>query len=162
MDEADFRRFYENTAKKLRSYISLACGEADLADDLLQECFYRLVRAELPEVNEFQVRSYLYKTAVSLVADHWRRRKREQHWREGVIRPERARNPNANPDVMRLFRTLKPKQQALLWLAYVEGFSHRDIARSLNLAERSVRVVLSRARKQLAAMLKAEGIAPKE
>ena len=163
MGEADFRRFYERTAAKLRSYIALACGSADLADDLLQECFYRLIRADLPELNEFQVRSYLYKTAASLVSDHHRKIRRESKWRNKAV-PETARSPSPglNQDLMRLFRTLKPRQQSLLWLAYVEGFNHREIAAALGIGERSVRVVLSRARKKLAGALEDEGIGPKE
>jgi RNA polymerase sigma factor (sigma-70 family) len=62
--------------------------------------------------------------------------------------------------VNRLFRTLNARQQALLWLAYVEGFHHSEIAESLGIKEDSVRVVLSRARRQLAALLTAEGLGP--
>ena len=162
MDEAEFRRFYERTAGKLRSYISLMCGDRDLADDLLQECFYRLVRAELPELNEFQVRSYLYKTAGSLVSDHWRAAKREQRWREKVVpQPAPISGVGFGQDMRRLFGELKPQQQSLLWLAYVEGFNHREIAESLGLKEGSVRVVLSRARGKLSAVLREKGLVPK-
>ena len=62
---------------------------------------------------------------------------------------------------MRLFGELKPQQQSLLWLAYVEGFNHREIAESLGLKEGSVRVVLSRARGKLSAVLREKGLVPK-
>jgi RNA polymerase sigma-70 factor (ECF subfamily) len=52
-------------------------------------------------------------------------------------------------DVARLFSELKPRQRALLWLAYVEGDTHRDIADSLRLARGSVKVLLARARARL-------------
>ncbi len=162
MDEAEFRRFYERTAGKLRSYISLKCGDRDLADDMLQECFYRLVRAELPELNEFQVRSYLYKTAGSLVSDHWRAVKREQRWRAKTVpQPAPISGVGFGQDMMRLFGELKPQQQSLLWLAYVEGFSHHEIAESLGLNEGSVRLVLSRARGKLSAVLREKGLVSK-
>ena len=63
---------------------------------------------------------------------------------------------------MRVFRELKPREQTLLWLAYVEGFEHREIAAALQLSERSVRVLLFRARKSLAGALKRQGVGPKE
>ncbi len=54
------------------------------------------------------------------------------------------------------------RQQTLLWLAYVESFRHREIAQMLDLAEKSVRVLLLRARKQFSEMLTREGLNPKE
>ena len=54
---------------------------------------------------------------------------------------------------MSVFGRLKTQEQTLLWLAYVEGFDHREIAQVLELKEKSVRVLLSRARKKLAGML---------
>jgi DNA-directed RNA polymerase specialized sigma24 family protein len=48
----------------------------------------------------------------------------------------------------------------LLWLAYVEGFDHREIAAAKGVAEKSVRVLLFRARKALAAILSRAGLGP--
>ena len=61
-----------------------------------------------------------------------------------------------------LFERLKPQEQALLWLAYVEGFDHGEIASALQVKEKSVRVLLFRARKRLAGIFTKEGIAPEE
>jgi DNA-directed RNA polymerase specialized sigma24 family protein len=47
-------------------------------------------------------------------------------------------------------------------LAYVEGFDHREIAAALQLRERSVKVLLFRARKKLAGILSEHGLGPKE
>ena len=57
---------------------------------------------------------------------------------------------------------LEPQQQALLWLAYVEGFDHREIASTLQLREKSVRVLLYRARKRMAGILRTHGFGPPE
>ena len=46
----------------------------------------------------------------------------------------------------------------MLWLAYVEGFSHNEVAEALSLSEKSVRVLLFRARKKLAGILTKKGI----
>ncbi len=62
------------------------------------------------------------------------------------------------PDVARTFQTLKPQQRALLWLAYVEGYEHAEIARVLEIKEKSVRVLLFRARHKLASSLKEKGL----
>jgi RNA polymerase sigma-70 factor (ECF subfamily) len=40
-----------------------------------------------------------------------------------------------------------------MWLAYVEGADHREIAAALGLRERSIRVLLHRVRRKLAGLL---------
>ena len=63
MDEVAFHSFYEKTAQPLRSYLFRISGDVSLADDLLQESFYRFLRVpDLPQ-DENQMRAYLYKIA---------------------------------------------------------------------------------------------------
>jgi RNA polymerase sigma-70 factor (ECF subfamily) len=163
MDETAFRALYGEIAPRLRSYIRRASGDAALADDVVQESFLRFLRAGLPAMEAFQMKAYLYRTASTLLADHWRRLKRERRWSLANFfggAAERVSEPGG--DAMRVFRELKPREQTLLWLAYVEGFEHREIAAALQLSERSVRVLLFRARKSLAGALKRQGVGPKE
>ncbi|MDE0126533.1 MAG: sigma-70 family RNA polymerase sigma factor, partial [Bryobacterales bacterium] len=157
-DEAAFRRIYERTAPRLRAYLHLAVRDPALADDVLQEAYYRLLGADLEDAAIGQVRSYLYKTARTLVADHGRRvgreRKHQQRWNTPVSESPRH---DLTLDMERLFARLSEREQTLLWLAYVEGASHREIAASLGIGENSVRVVLYRARKRLAGILEGHG-----
>jgi RNA polymerase sigma-70 factor (ECF subfamily) len=55
---------------------------------------------------------------------------------------------------------LTPRQRALLWLAYVEGLQHREIADVLGLSRLSIRPLLFRARRRMARELRARGIGP--
>jgi RNA polymerase sigma-70 factor (ECF subfamily) len=52
---------------------------------------------------------------------------------------------------------LKPAQRQLLWLAYVERFSHIEIAKMLSMKPQSIRPLLSRARHALAEVLRRGG-----
>ena len=178
MDEAAFQVFYAKTAPGLRGYIRRASGNEALADDILQESYLRFLRADLFQFRGAQFRNaqfsdvtradaplkaYLYKIASSLLVDHWRRVKRERRWSLwNFLGGEPATNPKSESDAMRFFRQLKPQEQLLLWLAYVEGFEHREIAAALRLKEKSVRVVLFRARKKLARTLEDAGLGRKE
>jgi RNA polymerase sigma-70 factor (ECF subfamily) len=154
MDEFTFASLYRETAPSLRSYIRKVTGDAALADDILQETFYRFLRAELPVMEKFQIKAYLYRTASSMISDHWRRLKRERRWSLGrIFGGETDGNAESHEELMSEFRRLKTQEQTLLWLAYVEGFDHREIAKALELKEKSVRVLLFRARKKLAGML---------
>ena len=162
MDEAVFQQLYQRTAPGLRSYIRMICGDAALTDDLLQESYYRFLVAGPPDVTDFQIKAYLYKTAISLVADHWRKIKRDRRWREqSTIVSETTPNVDLSQDMARLFQSLKPQQQTLLWLAYVEGFDHREIAALMGKKEKSIRVILLRARNSLRNILQKAGFGPK-
>ena len=162
-DEAAFRRIYERTAPRLRAYLHLAVRDSALADDVLQEAYYRLLRADMNDAAIGQVRSYLYKTARTLLADHARRvgreRRRQRRWNSSVSESPRH---DLTLDMERLFARLSQREQTLLWLAYVEGASHREIAASLGMQANSVRVVLYRARKRLAGILEGHGWGPEE
>lgn len=167
MDAAAFQVFYTKAAPGLRAYIRRASGNEALADDILQESFLRFLRAKLPQFDDATpadapMKAYLYKIAASLLVDHWRRVKRERRWSlRNFLGGEPATNPGGERDAMRFFRRLKPQEQLLLWLAYVEGFEHREIAAALRLKEKSVRVLLFRARKKLARTLESAGLGRK-
>jgi RNA polymerase sigma-70 factor (ECF subfamily) len=56
------------------------------------------------------------------------------------------------------FNELKPRDRALLWLAYVEEHNHQEIASALGIARGSVKVLLSRARSKLRKLLATKGL----
>src|SRR5262249_14769721 len=76
MDEATFQAFYQRMAQPLRSYILRVSGDPTLTDDLLQESFYRFLRAPSLRKDESQWKAYLYQIATHLITDHWRQSKR--------------------------------------------------------------------------------------
>ena len=161
LDEAAFQDFYQETAPTLRAFIRRAAGDAALADDIFQETFCRFLQAKLPPLERRQMKAYLYRTAMSLLSDHWRRLRRERLWNLRILfRKQTVETSSLSGDMERLFRQLNPQEQALLWLAYVEGFDHREIATALPVKEKSVRVLLFRARKKLADILRKAGLAP--
>lgn len=161
IDEAAFHSIYQRTAATLWAYIRRSSGDASLADDILQETFYRFLRADLPPMEIFQTKAYLYRTANALLVDHWRRLQRERRWSlKNFLGFEAATERESGGEALGMFQRLKPQEQSLLWLAYVEDFNHKEVAEALRLSEKSVRVLLFRARKKLAAILKKQGLGP--
>ncbi len=164
MDEAAFQVFYQRTAPGLRSYIHRSAGSADLADDILQDAFLRFLRVAPAGLEPSQRKAYLYKIASSLLVDHWRRLSREQRWDWKAFAGKQKTTETKmelGHDLSKVFQTLKPQQRSLLWLAYVEGFEHREIASMLGLRENSVKVLLFRARRKMADTLREKGLGPK-
>ncbi len=51
-------------------------------------------------------------------------------------------------------QALKPRARQLLWLAYVEGMSHAEIAEATGLGVMSIRLLLFRARRHAAGLLR--------
>ncbi len=158
MDEESFRAFYAKTARSLWSYLSRISGDAALADDLLQESYFRFLRAKLPEMGETHLKNYLFRIATNLLRDHWRRQKGELVPMPEMTTDEHtARKVQLRSDLARLLRHLKPRERELLWLAYVEGSSHKEIADMIGLKVESIRLLLFRARRKLADVLRERG-----
>lgn len=158
MDEAEFRAFYEQTAPQLRGYLRRVSGDASLADDLLQESYLRLLRAPLAPTEEAHRKHYLFRIAINLLRDHFRDTKRlPAPLPEDSSASSVDRDLDVQRDVERFLLELKPRERELLWLAYVEGYRHDEIAVAMNLRAASVRPMLFRARVRLAELLRARG-----
>ncbi len=147
-----FRDFYNRTNRPLWAYLLRISGRRDVADDLLQESYCRFLAAKLPEMDAAESRSYLFRIATNLLRDRWRRR--EVSDTVNTTGQSCEDDPETRTDVRRAFEQLKPRERQLLWLAHVEGFDHREIARLTGLKLASVRVLLFRARAELAGALR--------
>jgi RNA polymerase sigma-70 factor, ECF subfamily len=159
MDETSFEALYNETARPLWSYIYRVSGNSTLADDLLQETYYRFLRSARSEMDARQTRSYLYRIATNLLKDHWRAQERETRFEGSIAKEPSGKESYVEPafspggDLERVFENLNQQQRALLWLAYVEGNDHEEIARFLSVKKKSVRVLLFRARQRLMSLL---------
>lgn len=159
MDEEAFRAFYERTARGVWAYLVRISGDRELADDLLQETFYRFLRAASTYNNEAHRRNSLYRIATNLARDARRRNLIRAPFSlagddiERVPSSDQAGNTERRADFTRAMSHLRPRERAMLWLAYAEGASHREIAEMLGLSPASLKPLLFRARRRLAELL---------
>lgn len=65
-----------------------------------------------------------------------------------------ARQSDARADMKRAMASLKPREREMLWLAYGQGQTHREIASVLGLQVGSIKMLLFRARRRLAAVMR--------
>jgi RNA polymerase sigma-70 factor (ECF subfamily) len=100
-------------------------------------------------------RPYLFRIATNLLHDRWRRG--EDLPFEEADEPTTENQPEAALDATRMLHRLKPRARELLWLAYMEGMTHREIASVTGLNVMSVRILLLRARREAAALLTSKG-----
>ena len=157
LEEAAFSAFYATHARQLWAYVYRVTGNGADADDLVQEAFLRLLRSG-PDASDEDRRRFLYRVASNLMVDRWRRRKREDS--DSPQRVSDVAVPASAPDddVARTFAELSARDRALLWLAYVEEESHQEIAASLGVGTRSIKVLLFRAKRRLRDLLHARGV----
>src|SRR3954453_17199985 len=91
VDEDAFRLFYDRTARPVWAYLSRMSGDARLADDLLQEAYYRFLRANVTHESDAHRKNYLFRIATNLVRDLRRRPRLElAHPAEGAAEIEHA------------------------------------------------------------------------
>jgi len=156
MDEDAFRGFYERTAPSLWGYLSRISGDRQMADDLLQEAYYRLLKTRDVFESEAHRRNYLFRVATNLVRDTHRGKAASIFHRHVEVADVAAADPpmpERRADVQRALGRLKPRERALLWLAYAQGSTHSEIAGVLGLKTGSVKLLLFRARRKMAALL---------
>lgn len=164
MDEEAFRGFYERTARPLWAYLARISRPAE-ADDLLQETYYRFLRARAPYQNEAHRRNALFAIATNVVRDRSRRRRVDPIASARAADPESdQQEPASSPamearhDLSKAMAQMRPRERGLLWLAYGQGWSHREIAGALGLRTSSIKPLLFRARKKLAGLLRQGGV----
>ena len=147
--EDEFLRLYERTARPLRAYLYRMLNDISRADDILQETYLRFLQARLPaEMTEEHRRNYLFRIATNLLRDEGGARKTEllSDYPSGSDVAEDVRGQN---DCARYLEQLTVRQRKLLWLAYVEGFTHKEIAAIIGVKAPSIRPMLARARDRL-------------
>jgi len=151
-----FANFYSDHSSGLWRYLVRIGADRTLAEDLGQEAFLRWSLSQAASWEDEKARAYLFTIGTRLLTDWWRHQRCHADW-EATYEPPPATEIADSP----LFRSqawanLTRRHQQLLWLAYVEEFSHAEIASICGVSMASVRVLLSRARALLAKYLKTD------
>jgi RNA polymerase sigma-70 factor (ECF subfamily) len=165
MDSDAFAGFYQRSAPGLRAYLTRVSGNHALAEDVMQESYLRFLCASRPEGGEVNYRRYLYRIATNLLHDHWRRPRAyclddvpESFLaaRDGLSRIESQ--VTLDPALLQM----RPRERQLLWLAHAEGYSHREISEITGLSAAGIRLLLFRARRKIARLLRQQIDADRE
>ena len=160
MDEDTFRGFYARTSGMVWAYLARATNDPSAADDLLQEAYYRLLRATTTFESDDHRRNYLFRIATNLIRDRYRRRRPDntqlpEHGGGDIPDSgDLARQTQQRTDLQRAMAQLSHRERELVWLAYGQGSTHQEIAGVLGLKAGSIKPLLFRARRKLARILK--------
>jgi RNA polymerase sigma-70 factor (ECF subfamily) len=157
MGNEAFAAFYSRSARPLWAYLARVSADPALADDLMQESFVRYLCAARPDDGEVAARRYLFRIATNLLRDHWRKPRQasiEEIPEEFFAAVSSSAQSDSRVLLGPALAQLTLRDRELLWLAYAEGYSHKEIAEVTGLASASIRLLLFRARRRIAALLR--------
>lgn len=177
--EAAFRELVERFERPVFGLIVRIVRRPELAEELAQETFVKAWRALARFDPERKFSSWLFKIAHNAALDSLRRKGEEtlsldEPVAEGEGPRELPADPNAEDPLLRLtargagraleraIAGLRPQYREVLLLRFAEGLAYEEIAEVLGAPLGTVKVHLFRARKELAAAMRALGWDPEE
>ncbi|WP_318246265.1 sigma-70 family RNA polymerase sigma factor [Bacillus sp. PS06] len=148
---------YRRYAESLYYYLLRLSGSPTVAEELVQETFFRAT-VSLHFYKHEEVRPWLYKVARNTYLDEWRKRKRwnwvpffekeEMHSPYGLPLEE-ALNRETERELKELLDILPENYRTIIYLREFADFSYQEIQETMELTESQVKVTLHRARKRL-------------
>jgi RNA polymerase sigma-70 factor, ECF subfamily len=151
----DFDSVFEQLYPSLFRYLHRLTADGDVAEDIAQEAFVRLLKQSLPE---HEIRPWLFTVAMNLVRD--RARKAERRQRLLTTAPTLVTRPSLPDedierteriDAVRMILRQLPERDRQLLLMREEGFKYDEIARVVGVAPASVGTLIARALKKFVA-----------
>jgi RNA polymerase sigma-70 factor (ECF subfamily) len=160
--EADVGRAYAEWHDDLFGFLASATRDRELAEDLLQETFLRLVHEIRAGRTPENVRPWLYRVASNLVVSKARRRAVAGRWLSHLVQRDTGEAADADllrherrGDLERLLGHLAPDARVALLLA-AHGFSGAEVATTIGRTDGATRTLVCRARLQLRKLIEAE------
>lgn len=154
----------EHQAMVFRTLYRLT-GSREHLEDLAQEVFLRLYRALPSFRGESLVSTYIYRIAVNVAQNEWKRRRRTDRplvsiseklsgWEDRLEHPERNAEQQMEEREFRLrveeqLQELSNVERTVLVLYHQEERSYEQIAAALNMPIGTIRTHLHRGRKKL-------------
>lgn len=139
-----FKELFWAYARPLRNFIYFKCGEADLADDLVQEAFLRMWKA-CQKVPYEKAKAFLFRVANNLFLDEVKHRKVVAKYEITIAEPVQTFTPQEELEeaefrarLEQALAGLPEKNREVFLLHRVEGMKYKDIALLLNISVKAV------------------------
>ncbi len=147
-------RFYREHNGWLQGLLHRQSGCPELASDLVQDTFVRLLRRR-EDVNAIeQPRAYLGRIARGLLANHWRRQDIERAYLDALQHHPQAREISAEEhhviletlgQIDDMLRNLPARVRQAFLMSRLERMTYRQIGTALGVSERMVKKYMAQA-----------------
>ncbi|WP_435738732.1 SigE family RNA polymerase sigma factor [Cellulosimicrobium sp. PMB13] len=157
--EQEFADFMGDAAPRLARTAWLLCGDAHLADELVQQALTKTY-LRWTTARERDPYAYARQALATSRIDHWRRRRREVLVAPPEV-PEHPAGPasaetHADRDrLVRALATLTLRQRRIVVLRHLVGMTEREVADDLGVSVGTVKSTASRGLAQLRSVLSA-------
>jgi RNA polymerase sigma-70 factor, ECF subfamily len=158
-DRAAFGALYDQYLPVVHRYCRRRLLDSGAADDVSSEVFLSVARSirEFTGTTHEDFRRWIYRIATNAIHAQHRQAARRGELLERAVRLgwwpcESAREQADAGDweaVLQVLATLEPREQAVITLRFMEGLSYGDVAEIVDAQPATVRVMVSRALKQL-------------
>ena len=155
--QACFAELVQRYGGGLLTFMQQKTGHLQDAEDLVQDTFLKAYRNIHRYRNSFRFSTWLFTIGTRLASSRYRSRQcLKRCW---AVRPDGSRQDavaserQSNPPLWALAESLSRNQYEALWLRYAEDMSIKEIARVMGKSQVSVKVLLYRARMNLARRL---------
>ena len=159
MDETDVRAFLRNGYPRLVAAVTLVCGSRAAAEDSVLEALARAWELTERGKSIHTPEAWITHVALNLSRSEARRVRAEQRARERLSQVGTVARSEVSSaeliDVRAALAALPHRQRQAVVLRYYLGMKVPEIARTLEVAEGTVKTALFRARDSLARALKA-------
>lgn len=148
---------FERHHKPLYAFFFRLTRDADLSEDLAQTVFYRILKYKHTFVGKGAFAAWMFHLARNVLADHWRKHKREgqrsdletvEDTAESSYGPATDRNEEVTL-LQKAMQQLSDEKRELLELSKFQGLKYKEIANMTNSTENNVRVKIFRAIQEL-------------
>jgi RNA polymerase sigma-70 factor (ECF subfamily) len=145
---AAFEELFRRYGTKIYNLFLRSERHAEVAQDLWQECFLRVIEARSRYKPTKAFSSWLYTIAMNLLRDrHRKKRRRKMHWSLNSFEEEIASTPDSesNPEktlektnleesVKNALQALPADQREVILLSKYQGLSFQESAKILNIS----------------------------
>jgi RNA polymerase sigma-70 factor (ECF subfamily) len=141
----DIESIYRMYGEYIYRYIYGMVRNKAEAEDLLQDTFIKVMKAESSEIEN--MKSWLITIARYTIYDHWRRERRRLKLRPFIR--EKKRDIDLKLDIEREIEKLPPKLKEVIILREINQLNYKEISDILDVEIGTVKSRLSRARIKL-------------
>lgn len=148
---------FERHHKPLYAFYFRLTRDAELSEDLTQTVFYRMLKYKHTFLGKGAFTAWMFHMARNILADHWRKNKREGHRDdltavENSLQNSYTTTTDRDEEVVLLQKALQrmsEEKRELLELSKFQGLKYKEIADMLKSTENNIRVKVFRAVQEL-------------
>ena len=157
-DQRQFSKLYDSFSSALFGLISKWIGDAEIAENLLQDVFVKVWRNSTQyDASKGRLFTWMYNIARNVCIDHLRSKAHKQNKASvlsddvPVLLPP-GNNNNFLPDTIdlrKLVNRLKQEEKEVIEMMYFKGYTQSEIAEVMNMPLGTVKTRMSRAIRNL-------------